>query len=144
MMACVTPLLPMPLSRSRARALACGMLLAFAALAASCGPPLDNQGFASPEPGALLYAIADTARDQDQQHIPDLVAALDSADPAVRMLSITTLNELTGTTNGYRHFDPPEQRQQGIDRWRAWLAENHPHANTSRPLRATSAPASTP
>ncbi|MFO0081216.1 MAG: hypothetical protein ACK55O_01220 [Phycisphaerales bacterium] len=128
----------------RLRLAGSGAMLLIAAMAASCGPPLDTQGFDSPEPGALLYAIADTARDRDRRHIPDLITALDSADPAVRMLSITTLHELTGTTNGYRHFDPPERRQAAITRWRAWLAENNPPANTSSPDRAPSAPASSP
>jgi hypothetical protein len=85
----------------------------------SCGPAAIDGGFDSANPAAKMYAIEHAARDGDQSAIPDIVEQLDSDDPAVRSLAIAALKRITGQTFGYRDFDPPSQRREAIERWRA-------------------------
>ena len=87
------------------------------ALAGYAQPP---GGFDSPEPGARLYAVAAAARTGDREAIPSLVALLESDDPAVRMLSIRTLERLTGQTLDYDHAAPEWKRRDAVGRWIDW------------------------
>lgn len=64
-----------------------------------------------------MYAIERTARSGDSSEARRLVEQLDSDDPAVRMMAIGALERLTGTTHGYRHYDPPLERRAAIARW---------------------------
>jgi hypothetical protein len=89
----------------------------------SCAPPAERGGFDSPHPAADLFASRAAASDPAMagRNIPSLIELLESDDPAVRMVAIMALEELTGTSLGYRHFDPPWMREQYVDRWvRAW------------------------
>lgn len=87
-------------------------------LAFGCASP--PGGFDSPDPGARTHAIAQAARTEDPAAIPDLIALLDSDDPAVRLLSIRTLEKLTGRTLGYEHFAPEPERREAVRRWVDW------------------------
>jgi len=102
-------------------------LLVGVLLGGGCAPSPSAGGFASDDPGAILYAIRRAARERDASSIPHLVDALSSDDPAVRLLAEDTLEELTGslrgTEVGYRHFDPPAEREAAIRRWVARLRE---------------------
>lgn len=75
----------------------------------------------APDPGARLHAIEEAARTRDQNAVPRLVSLLDSDDPAVRMLSIRTLEEITGQTQQYDYAAPYLERRAAIDRWNQWL-----------------------
>ncbi len=79
-------------------------------------------GFEEEAPDGRIHAIVDTARDEDSSKIPDLVAQLDSDDPAVRMFAIRALERLTDQTLGFHHADAPLDREQAIERWVRWLA----------------------
>lgn len=106
---------------------------AAACLVAACGPGPRDGGFDSPNPAARLYAVDRsvrewrTARTTGDQHpeVPEatrvgLVECLSSDDPLLRMNSILALDEMTGSTRGYR-FDAPEiERRLAIERWAAW------------------------
>ncbi|HRP64162.1 MAG TPA: HEAT repeat domain-containing protein [Phycisphaerales bacterium] len=82
-----------------------------------CGPPAIEGRWDSGNPSARMYAIERTARSGDSSEARRLVEQLDSDDPAVRMMAIGALERLTGTTHGYRHYDPPLERRAAIERW---------------------------
>lgn len=84
---------------------------------AGCGPSATAGGFDSANPAAKLYAIEQAARVNDRSAIPRIVEQLESDDPAVRSLAISTLERMTGETYGYRDFDPPSVRQAAVQRW---------------------------
>lgn len=87
-------------------------------------------GFGSPNPGARLDAITDTAATGDRSHIKNLIECLDSDDPAVRMLSILTLERLTGQTMGYKFAAPEWDREPAVEAWAQWYRQGHPGADT--------------
>jgi HEAT repeat protein len=76
--------------------------------------------FNSPEPAARNAAIVRAAREGEQAAIPDLVRLLDSDDPATRVLSIRTLERLTGQTLGYDPAGDAASRDRAIAEWTAW------------------------
>ena len=92
-------------------------ILAFGSVLGSCAPSATEGDFDSPNSAAKLYAIEKAARDGDRSALSDLVEQLDSHDPAVRLMAITALERLTGETYGYRHYDPPAERNAAIERW---------------------------
>ncbi len=92
-------------------------------LTACTGPGL-SAGFDAPDPGARLHALEAAAEADDRSAIPRLVALLESDDPVVRMLSIRTLERMTGTTLQFEHWAPAAERMAGVERWRAYLTEH--------------------
>jgi hypothetical protein len=86
-------------------------------LLSACGLAATSGGFDSPNPAAKMYAIEYAARNGDRSAIPRIIEQLDSDDPAVRSLAISSLYRLTGQTYGYRDYDPPRQRREAIGRW---------------------------
>lgn len=93
--------------------------------AGSCAPPAISGDFDSPHAAARLFAARRAASQPDparaRDAIPGLIRNLDSDDPAVRLVSIEALYELTGETLGYRHYDPEWVRAEAVRRWaRAW------------------------
>jgi hypothetical protein len=113
----------------RVRAGTLSLLLIAAAQSACSSPP---GGFDSPEPASRLYAVTDAARTEDRSSIPSLIAFLDSDDPAVRMFSIRTLEQLTGQTLGYDHSAPEWERRPAVDRWIDWY-RSQPGSPPARP-----------
>lgn len=59
----------------------------------------------------------------DQSKIPELIAALDSDDSAVRLTAIRTLERLTGQTLGYDHAAAEAERRAATDRWVEWYEQ---------------------
>jgi hypothetical protein len=100
------------------RAMKVAALMLLAVTAHGCAPSASRGGFDSGNPAARLYAIEHAARTNDRTAIPRLVEELESDDPAVRFLAISTLHRLTGETHGYRDFDPPPVRAEAVERWR--------------------------
>lgn len=91
----------------------------------SCAPPAISGDFDSPHPAARLFAARRAAAQTDpaaaRDAIPGLIRNLDSDDPAVRLVSIEALYELTGETYGYKHYDPEWMRAETVRRWaQAW------------------------
>ena len=114
-------------------------LTAFAAVAplwvVSCGPSATEGGFDSANPAARMYAIEQAARQGDQTAIRDIIELLDSDDPAVRLMAITTLERLTGQTYGYRHYDSTLERREAIARWIAAL-----NSGEIKPIKSSEPP----
>ena len=81
---------------------------------------------AANEPEGQVLGILEATRDADASAIPQLVALLDSDDPLVRMLSIRSLERLTGRTMGYRHDLPPTERSEAVGRWVRWVEAGSP------------------
>lgn len=75
----------------------------------------------SPYPPDRAQAAVRLAESGDQQAVHALVTLLEDDDPAVRLYCILALARLCGTTNGYRYYDPPEQRAAAAARWRMAL-----------------------
>ena len=104
-------------------------LAALGMTAAACAPSALDGGFDSPNPAAQIYATREAAREGDRSHetLRHVVEQLDSHDPAVRMVSIATLEHLTGETFGYHHDDPVLERRAAIRRWTEYLDDGAPH-----------------
>jgi hypothetical protein len=78
--------------------------------------------FDSPDSAARLRAIQKAAADDDRSSIPKLIEMLDSDDPAVRLLSIRTLESMTGQTLGYDPIAPSYERTPAVNRWQEWYS----------------------
>jgi hypothetical protein len=78
--------------------------------------------FDSPDSAARLRAIQRAAAEDDRSSIPKLIEMLDSDDSAVRLLSIRTLESMTGQTLGYDPFAPSYERTPAVNRWQEWYA----------------------
>jgi len=91
-----------------------------------CGKSCDlASGFQNEDPKVRISAIRRAGRDKDQSATPYLVDRLSDSEAEVRMFSIIALKEITGLTNGYRHYDPTVSRDKAIEKWRVWLAANN-------------------
>lgn len=108
--------------------------LVAACLVAGCGPGPRDGGFDSPNPGARLYAVDRSVREWraarvgGRPEVPEatrrgLVECLSSDDPLLRMNAILALEEMTGSTRGYRFDDPDVERQLAIGRWAGWVRD---------------------
>ncbi|MDQ7012623.1 MAG: hypothetical protein Q9O74_01850 [Planctomycetota bacterium] len=82
------------------------------------------KGFDSPEPAARIAAAVEATASGDIEAVPDLIALLDSDDPATRLVSITALRRLTGQTLGYDHAAPFAEREAAVGRWVEWYDQN--------------------
>ena len=90
---------------------------------AGCIIPDVPEGFDSPDPNRRLDAIVDAAERGDRSAVRSLVILLESADAAARVLSIRTLEDLTGQTLGYDPYGSDRDRADAVERWAAWLGE---------------------
>ena len=130
------PASPYAVAMLRLTCSAAGLLLG----AGACGPRATEGGFDSANPAAKLYAIQHAYEQDDPRAIPRLIEQLDSDDPAVRLLAIASLDEITGRTYGYDHADPPEIRRDAVRRWeQAWETgelTQDPASESARPAAA--------
>lgn len=95
-------------------------LLALAGLMLpACTKPIPR-GYDSNDPTGRIEAMLETAATGDTSKVPELIAALDSDDGAVRLTAIRTLERLTGQTLGYDHAAPERERREATDRWVEW------------------------
>ncbi len=97
-----------------------------ALLSPSCAPSATEGGFDSANPAAKMYAIEQAAKRGDKAELGRIVEQLDSDDPAVRLLAITTLKRLTGETFEYRHHDPKDVRDRAMRRWTEYASGQSP------------------
>ncbi len=113
------------------------LLLAVLASAAipACRPTAP-QGLDSPLPQQRMEAAVSAAEHHDESAVPRLVSLLDSDDPAVRLVAINSLEQITGQTLGYDYAASPLQRSEAADRWQRWATEHHrPAADHGSPAR---------
>ncbi len=88
----------------------------------SSGPKPDLE---SPVPSARIEAMGAASRRHDPKEISELIALLESDDPAVRVFAIASLDKITGERLGYDPADPERIRREAVDRWEAWYREEY-------------------
>jgi hypothetical protein len=69
-----------------------------------------------------IPAIKKAARKRDRAAAKQLVADLESDDPAVRFYAINGLQRITGERFGYDYYADEQKRQPAVRRWNEWLA----------------------
>ncbi len=92
------------------------------AFASACTKPIPR-GIDSYDPTGRIEAMLEVAATNDTSKIPNLIAALDSDDSAVRLTAIGTLERLTGQTLGYDFAAPESERRHAADRWVEWYEQ---------------------
>ena len=75
------------------------------------------------DPMVRQEALVDATNQPGTKVLPYMVAALSDQDPVVRMTAILGLERKTGTSLGYRYYEPWEQRQEAIQRWHQYLQD---------------------
>jgi HEAT repeat protein len=98
-----------------------GILFVLLAVA-GCAQP-KGRGLVDDDASFKIPAIKAAVERNDADAIPDLVAALNDDDAAVRFYAIQGLRRLTGQTFDYRFYDDEPQRQQAVQRWKQWLEQ---------------------
>ena len=88
-----------------------------------CTAPRRPLVVTDPDPSVKIPAYKKAVRERDDDAAPQLVADLESDDPAVRLFAIEALERVTGTTRGYRYFDDETDRRESVAKWQAWLKE---------------------
>ncbi|MCW5758011.1 MAG: hypothetical protein KIT54_12310 [Phycisphaeraceae bacterium] len=78
--------------------------------------------FDAPDAGSRLRAVVAGARAPQMDDLRGMVQALDSDDPALRMLAIAALVRTTGERFGYDPWADTGERRLAVGRWRQWLA----------------------
>jgi hypothetical protein len=96
------------------------LLLLTAALCSACTVKAPRN-IADSDPSSKIPAIVAKVEEKDFSAVKQLVADLESDDPAVRFYAIGGLQRLTGETLGYQYFVDDEQRADAVGRWKAWL-----------------------
>jgi hypothetical protein len=105
-----------------------GLVVTISVAGAGCAA---ETSFDSSESAARIRAIQRAAATEDKAAIPKLIGLLDSDDPAVRMLSIRTLERMTGQTHGYDYAAPEWQRRPAVEVWRDWYTDGSTKTGTT-------------
>ena len=91
------------------------------------------EDFQNEDPKTRIAAIRRSGREKLESAVPYLVDRLTDSEAEVRMFAIIALEEITGLTHDYRHYDAAAVRQKAVERWRRWLADQRESAET-RPV----------
>ena len=119
-----TSLTTRPAPARRPRAGVAGVLGLMPLALAGC--PSSSIAFDSPSPLHRALAIAEADPATDPAALAGLIAALDSADPAERLIAINRLEAITGQRFGYRSEASAAQRAGALERWRTWYEGQQP------------------
>jgi len=107
-----------------------------AACLVGCGPVRPQADLAAQlqdeDPSVRAEAAVEAGRHNRQDVLALLVERLDDREETVRMVSIVSLEKLTGQRMGYRYYLPREDRQKAIARWRDWLKQRQASQPASR------------
>ena len=95
---------------------------------AGCAPEPIQPDPTSADPAARIaayerIAVASEDRPLERDELEALVAGLRSQDQLVRVIAISALERATGTTMGYRSFDPEAVRAVSVQAWRDAIDE---------------------
>jgi hypothetical protein len=101
----------------------------------SCTAPRPPLVVTDPDPSVKIPAYKKAVRKKDKAAVRQLVADLDSDDPAVRLYSSQALRRLTGETFGYQYFATDERRGPAVQKWRQWLEAGERAAGAESPGR---------
>jgi hypothetical protein len=98
---------------------------AVAALLCSCAPAPGPRSVDNPDPLIKIPAIKAAVKDHNTSAEGQMIADLQSDDPAVRFYAIEGLKRLNGGENlGYDFYREPDdpRLQEAVKRWQEWLA----------------------
>lgn len=90
---------------------------------AGCTLPKAQRNLTDTDPTSKIPAIKLAADGDQHAAIEQLVADLDSDDPAIRFYAIRALRDLTGETFDYQYYDDEVERQPALARWQEWLRQ---------------------
>lgn len=90
-------------------------------LLAGCSVPPREASFDSVDPVETTMAIEQASETRDLTKIDELISQLDSSDPAIRLVAIAALRDLTGQDLGYNPGDKESDRLAAVSRWEQWL-----------------------
>lgn len=84
-------------------------------------------GFDAPSEFRRMDAVVVAAKENDQspETVRHMIEQLDSFDPAMRMISIRTLERMMGQTLGYDYAAPEWARDLAVERWVEWYHETY-------------------
>jgi hypothetical protein len=111
---------------------ACAIAWGALAPAGGCTAPRRPLVVTDPDPSVKIPAYKKAVRTKDRAAAKQLVADLDSDDPAVRFYAIGALERMTGERFGYRYYDADQDRRTAVAKWNQWLDgkdEGTRHAN---------------
>lgn len=93
-------------------------------IAGGCTAPRGPFVVTDPDPSVKIPGITQAVQKKDLSAAKQMVADLDSDDPAVRFYAIEGLRRLTGDTFGYVYYDDDAlTRKPSVERWRKWLQD---------------------
>lgn len=101
-----------------------GVLAALIASGGACSAPARQADFASIDPSERSAAAAQAASARDASAVPDLIAMLESSDPAARMVAIAALERITGERLGFDPAGSRPDRQAAVRRWVRYAIDN--------------------
>jgi hypothetical protein len=107
---------------ARVTAVAAVVVVAGALCGAGCTAPRGPLVVTDPDPSVKIPAIKKATWKHDRGAVQQLVADLDSDDPAVRFYAINGLRRITGKRFGYDYYADEQRRQPSLQRWQNWLA----------------------
>jgi hypothetical protein len=108
---------------TRKAVLACaiaGCAAVAACLAGGCTAPRGPLVVTDPDPSVKIPAIKNAVRKKDRGAVKQLVADLESDDPAVRFYAINGLQRITGQRLGYDYYADDDARRPAVRRWQDW------------------------
>ncbi len=102
----------------------------------NCAPPARDliQRLEDKDPLRRIRAIAEIARAEQTELVPNLVDRLSDDDAAVRFAAMFALQELTGTRLGYDYSSPLSERMKAIEAWRQHLDQQGDSPPVSVPV----------
>ncbi len=96
-----------------------------AVLLSSCagGGPTLYQRLQDEDPKVRVAAVVEAGQTKDHKALSLLVERLSDGEKDVRLYAIIALERITGQTLDYRFYEPPEAREQAVQRWRQYVAK---------------------
>ena len=67
-----------------------------------------------------MQAVMMVGEQNKWRAIPHVIERLDDDDESVRLMSASTLQEMTGENFGYKAYAPEHERREAARRWRNW------------------------
>jgi len=100
-----------------------------------CGWQSDiAKDFQNEDPKRRIAAIRRAGQDKLESALPYLVDRLTDSEAEVRMFAIIALQEITGLTHDYHHYDAAPARREAVERWRRWLVSKSGQSGKTRPV----------
>lgn len=80
------------------------------------------------DPAVRIQAAVQAGNEKDSKATPLLVDRLSDSESEVRLFAGIALEKIAGKKlfekMGWRFYDPPEVRGEGIEKWREWQKKN--------------------